>query len=284
MNFLKGAEGMRNPRDLQYVSQSKNFSLIVGWTYDAGKLGEVVTDYFIQQLGGQLFFEINPEEYFTISGVTVEDDIVQFPESRFYVCPKYDLLLFKSTPPVFGVYQFFNRVLDIAENDFKVNRVYTIGGMVSLSSHTGPRRLIGTFSSKEAKESLSSYEIESESDFETPSGQRPTLNSFLLWMTQRRHITGVNLWMPVPFYLMSVGDPKSQKKVLEFFHQHLNLRIDLTAFDQAIIKQNTKLNEMRDNSPDLDNYMTRLENNETLSEDENLKVAEQIEEYLKKDP
>jgi proteasome assembly chaperone (PAC2) family protein len=274
---------MKNPPNLQYRSQYQNSALIIGWTSDAGKLGEKVADYIIQKLGCYFYYEIEPEEYYALGGVTIEDDLVQFPESRFYVCPQYGLLIFKSAPPVFGIYQFFNRVLDIAERDFKVNNIYTIGGMVSLGSHTAPRRLLGTFSSKEAKESLSSYEIESNSDFETPPGQRPTLNSFLLWVTRKRHLTGVNLWMPVPFYLMSVGDPKSQKKLLEFFHKRFNLGIDLTVFDQAIIKQNTKLNEIRNRHPDLDNYMTKLEDNLTLSEEENLKLVELVEEYLKSD-
>jgi proteasome assembly chaperone (PAC2) family protein len=272
---------MRSPLKFPGHSGHQNTSLIVGWGSDAGKLGESVVDFIIEKLGGQQFYEIGPEEYFTLGGVTIEDDLVQFPESRFYICPRHDLVIFKSTPPVFEIYQFLNRVLDFAEQECKVKNIYTIGGMVSLNTHTAPRKMLGTFSSAEVKEELSAYEIDSNADFETPPGQKPTLNIFLLWVSRKRHLNGVNLWMPVPFYLMAVDDPKSQKQMLEFLNHRFNLGIDLSSFDQATIKQNMKLNQIRNLYPDIDDYMTRLEGNLTLSEDENIKLVEQVEEHLK---
>ena len=273
---------MRNPLKFPGHAEHRHTSLVVGWGSDAGKLGESVVDFIIKKLDGQLLCEIGPEEYFALGGVTIEDDMVQFPESRFYICPRHDLLILKSTPPAFEIYQFLNRVLDIAERDCKVKSIYTVGGMVSLNIHTAPRKLFGTFSSADIKEELGGYEIDSTADFETPPGQKPTLNTFLLWVIRKRHLSGVNLWMPVPFYLMAVDDPKSQKTMLEFFNRRFNLGVDLDDFDRATIKQNLKLNEIRNLFPDIDNYMTRLEGNLTLSEDENIKLVEQIEEHLKR--
>lgn len=272
---------MKNPLRFPGRSERQHTSLVVGWGSDAGKLGEAVVNSIIDKLGGQLYCEIGPEEYFTLGGVAIEDDMVQFPESQFYICPRHDLIIFKSTPPAFDIYQFLNRVLDIAEGDCKVKSIYTVGGMVSLNTHTAPRKLLGTFSSPEIKEEHSTYEIDSSVDFETPPGQKPTLNTFLLWVSRQRHLKGVNLWMPIPFYLMALDDPKSQKMMLEFFNLRFNLDIDLRDFDQAVIKQNMKLNEIRNLYPDIDNYMTRLEGNLALSEDENIKLVEQVEEHLK---
>lgn len=197
------------------------------------------------------------------------------------MCPKHNLIVFKSAPPSFEMYKFFNRILDIAEHYCRVKEIYAIGGMVSLNPHTKPRELLGTFSSREVKEDLSSYDVDSNSNFETPPGQKPTLNSFLLWMTRRRNLHGINLWIPVPFYLMAVDDPKSQKRILEFFNKRFEFGINLSEFDEAIIKQNTKINEIRSLNPEIDDYLMRLESNLRLSEDENLKLVKQIEENLK---
>jgi proteasome assembly chaperone (PAC2) family protein len=258
-----------------------NSSLLVGWSEDAGRLGEEVIDYIIEKLGGYPFHEIEPEDYFQLGGVTIENDLVQFPESKFYICPNNNLMIFKSSPPHFEEHKFFNQVLDVAEYYGKITDVYTIGGMVSLSAHTLPRRLLGTFSSFEVKDRLTQYGIDTSPDYETTPGQKPTLNSLFLWAIQKRNLTGIDLWVPIPFYLVSVDDAKSQKRILEFLNRRFNLGIDLSGFDEVIKKQNQKINEARNVCPDINDYLAKVEGNLRLSEDETLKLTKQLEEYLK---
>jgi proteasome assembly chaperone (PAC2) family protein len=146
---------MTDPLEFMAHPEFQCSSMVVGWEGDVGKLGESITDYLIKKLDGQLFYEIDPAEYFSLGGVTIEDDLVQFPESQFYICPKYNLVIFKSSPPTFEIYKFFKQILDIAEKYCKVREIYSIGGIVSLNPHTVPRQLLGTFSSKRIKEELS---------------------------------------------------------------------------------------------------------------------------------
>ncbi len=110
--------------------------------------------------------------------------------------------------------------------------------MVSPSAHTAPRQLRGTFNSPELKEALSHYNLGGRLDYETPPGQRPSLNSFLLWAAKRRNIPGVSLLVPVPFYLIAVDDPNAQRRVLEFFNQRFDLGIDFSDLDEEIRRQN----------------------------------------------
>ena len=256
-------------------------SLIVSWNVDAGKLGAKVADYLNRKLGGQSFCEIEPVDFFPFGGVIIEDDLVQFPESEFYACPKKDLVIFKSTPPSYEWYRFLNLILNTAEYYCHVQEIHTIGGMVSLSAHTTPRQLLGTFNSPEIKESLSPYNLVGEWDYETPPGQRPTLNSFLLWAAKRRNIAGVSLWVSIPFYLASVDDPKAQRSVLEFFNQRFDLGLDFHDLDEEIKWQNQIIAEMRNNFPDIDESIKKLEGNIMLSEEENIKLVKQVEDSLK---
>jgi proteasome assembly chaperone (PAC2) family protein len=272
---------MKEPLEFSWQPEPQNSSLIVGWGSDAGRLGEAVTDYIIERLDGRFFYEIDPSKYFSLGGVTIEDDLVQFPESKFYACNKHNLVIFKSAPPTFEAYKFVNQILDIAVRYCKVKEIYSIGGMVSPGMHTVSRQLIGTFSSTRFKEELGSYGLENNLNYETPTGQKPTLNSFLLWITRRRNLTGVNIWTPVPFYLMSVDDPKSQKRVHEFFNQRFKLGMDLSEFDENIKKQNMKINQLRNTNSEIDDCLIRLESNLRLTEDENMKLVKQVEEYLK---
>jgi len=272
---------MKAPFKFSRPPELQSPSLVVGWGADAGKLGAKVTGYLNRKLGGQSFYEIEPVEFSPLSGVTIEDDLIQFPEAKFYSCPKNDLMIFRSDPPSYEWYKFLSLILDITEHYCHVKELYTIGGMVSLGAHTAPRELMGTFNSLELKEALNHYNLTGGLDYETPPGQRPTLNSFLLWVAKRRNIPGVNLWVPIPFYLVTMDDPNAQKRVLEFFNQRFDLQIDFNDLDEEITRRNEKIAQLRTRFPEIDEYITRLESNLRLSEDENERLVKEIEKFLR---
>ena len=272
---------MKDPLKFSWQPELQSPSLIVGWSVDGGKLGAKVTDYLNRKLGGQSFGEIEPVEFSPLGGVTIEDDLVQFPESRFYSCPGKDLVVFKSTPPSYEWYKFLALILDTAEHYCHVKEIYTIGSMISLSAHTAPRELLGTFNSPELKAALSHYNLDAVLDYETPPGQRPTLNSFLLWAAKRRNIPGVSLWVPIPFYLVAVDDPASQMRVLKFLNQRFELGIDFSDLDEEIRRQNQMMAEIRNGFPDIDESIRRLETNLRLSDEESQGLVKEIEKFLR---
>ena len=261
----------------------KSPSLLVGWNVDASKLGAKVIDYLNKKLSCQSFAEIEPVEFFPLRGVAVENNLVRFPESRFYACPGNDLVAFRSDPPSYEWYEFLNLILDIAQEYCHVKEVYTIGGMISPGAHTAPRQLLGVSNSPEMEEAMRSYNLMGELNYQTPSGQRPTLNSFLLWVAGKRNIPGVSLWVPVPFYLVAVDDPKAQRKVLEFFNQRFDLRIDFSDLDEEIRQQSEKIAQMRNWFPEISESISKLESNLRLSEEENEKLVNGIGEFLRKE-
>ena len=256
-------------------------SLVIGWNLDASHLGARVTDYLVKKLGGEPFCEIEPVEFFTLGGVIIENDLVQFPESKFYACPDSNLVVFKSMPPRFEWYKFLDLVMEVAKDYCHVKELYTVGGMVALSAHTAPRQFWGTISSEGLKRTLSPYGLTRDINFETPPGGRPTLNSFTLWTAKRRTIEGANLWVPIPFYLLAADDPKAQKRILEFLNHRLDLQIDLSDLDEMIAKQNEKMDRMRSEYPEIDGYISKLESNIRLDEGESEKLVKQVEEFLR---
>ncbi|MDY6862032.1 MAG: PAC2 family protein, partial [Thermodesulfobacteriota bacterium] len=159
----------------------KNASLVIGWNKDVSKLGAKVLNYLDNKLGYQEFCEIETDNFFPYRGVEVEDDLVQFPEIKFYVSEKNNLLLFKSAPPQYNWYKFFNLVLDISEQYAKIKEIYTIGGIISFITHIEFRELIAVFNSTETKKKFTNFCLNINTDYKTPPDQRPTLSSFLLW-------------------------------------------------------------------------------------------------------
>jgi predicted ATP-grasp superfamily ATP-dependent carboligase len=257
-------------------------SLIVGWNEDAGNLGDRVIKYLNEKLGCEEFGEIEPVEFFPLGGVSVEDDVAHFPESKFYSCPKKNLVLFKSNAPRAEWHKFLNTILNVAEQYCHTTEVYTIGGMVALSAHTSTRELFAISNSPKMKIILGQYNLNNDMDYVTPPEQRPTISSFLLWVARNRALIGASLWVPLPFYLLATEDPAACKRVVEFFDTRFNLGIDLSDLDIAVKKQNEKIASMRFSFPEIDKYIRNLESNVALSQEESEKLVKEIEEYLKR--
>ncbi len=91
---------------------------------------------------------------------------------------------------------------------------------------------------------------------------------------------GVNLWVPVPFYLLATGDPTAQKKTIEFLNQRFGWRINLGDLDEEARQQNARITELRDHSPEIDQLITKLESNLGLSQEENEKLVKEVGELL----
>jgi predicted ATP-grasp superfamily ATP-dependent carboligase len=261
---------------------SRSSSLIVGWSEDAGKLGPKVIGYLTEKLGGKGFGEIEPPDFFPLGGVSIEDDVAQFPESKFYYCEGKNLVLFLSNSPRSEWYRFLNLVLDVAEHYCQAKELYTIGGMVSLSAHTAFRRLLAIANSAEMKNVLNQYDISIDMDYETPPGQRPTLGSFLLLLAKGRNIAGAGLWVPVPFYLVSTDDPWAWRKTVEFLDTRLDLGIEFGDLDGEVATQDEKITQARNRFPELNEYIGKLEDNLGLTVEESEKLTREIEELLKK--
>lgn len=259
----------------------RNPSLIIAWSQDAGRLGPSVVDFLKQKLGIRDCAEIEPWPFFHLSGVSIEDDVIQFPESKFYSCPEKDLLIFKSEIPSKEHYQFLTTVLDVVQQ-YNVKELYTIGGLVSLVAHTNPGRIFAAINQIELKKTLIQYGVATNLDYHTPLGGRPTLSSFLLWAAKRREVAGVSLWVEVPFYLTTTEDPRASKRVLTFLDKRFDLGIDLAEIDLVIQAQNEKIEELKRRNTAINKYVEMLERGIMLSQDESEQLAREVTEFLGK--
>ena len=257
----------------------ENASLIVGWQEDAGKLGPKVIDYLNKHIKARAFYEIEPVKFFPLDGVAIEKNIVQFPVSRFSTGEKKDLVIFESNEPTYERFKFLNSVLDVAEHYCKVKELYTISGTISPVTHTSSRRLLAVFNEQNFQKRLRGYELEAMT-WEGP----PATNTLLLWLAERRGIPGVSLWPEIAFYLATMEDLKAAKGVLSFFDHKFELNLDFTGLDLEINDQNEKLALLRRENPQIDKYIRTLEMGISLNEEEQLRLAQGVTQFLEKTP
>jgi len=270
---------MRKPFRCTARPELKTSSLVVGWHRDTGNVAPMVTDFLNSSLGSRVFCEIEPREFFSFGGVSVEADIIQFPESSFFYNEKTNIVVFKSDQPNFQHYKFLNTVLDIAEQFCHVKELYTISGFLSPSSlHDSPRRILSVFNQPAFREELQGYGLE-DMTWEGP----PAISSYLLWVAGRRGIPGVSLWPEIPFYLGAHEDPRSAKSLISFIDKRFGLKFDLTGFDSMIQEQEKKITLLRQGNAEIDQVLKLLENGIPLDEEEQLKLVKEIYTCLKKE-
>jgi predicted ATP-grasp superfamily ATP-dependent carboligase len=262
----------------------KKSVLIAGWAEDAGHLGMQTLDYIMQDSGSCEFGEIRPEDFFAMAGVNVEDDVAVFPQSKFYVSGNRKLVIFKSSMPRSDWYRFLNAVLYVAQKHCGVKEIYTVGAMLSFASHTMPRLLMSIVNSREMKANMAPFNVVDNTDYETPIGQKPTLSSYLSWLAGQRGINAANLWVPVPFYLLTLDDPRAVKRLVYFFNTKFDLGIDFTALDLQIAEQNNKIAQLFRQVPEIESFVRRLEVGEGLDTEEAEKLSQTMADVFRRKP
>jgi proteasome assembly chaperone (PAC2) family protein len=249
--------------------------LIVGWSPDGGEVGWRVLDYLNKHLSARELNEIEPLGFFSLGGVQVKNNIIHFPQSKFYFVEGKNLIFFKSSQPGSKGYEFLNRVLDVARR-FNVQGVYTIGGLVSMMAHTEERRMTAVFNNPELKKSLAAYDLEMDLDYQGA----PSMSGFLLWAARNRNIAAVSCWVNIPFYFAEGVDPKADKTVLSLLNRRFALNMDLRELDQAIEKQDEEMLRIRENNLEVDRYITKLERNWGLTQEEAGKLVQEISKFV----
>jgi hypothetical protein len=154
----------------------ENSSLIVGWDKDAGKLSAAVIEYLNKKIKSSSFCEIEPVDFFSLAGITIEKDIAQFPDGKFYCGQRNDLLIFKGSEPEQQRYIFLNAILDFAQHYCKIKYLYTINGTISSIPHTNSRKILAVFNQQQFQEESQGYGLENMTWKGTPA-----ISSFLLW-------------------------------------------------------------------------------------------------------
>ncbi len=253
----------------------ENASLIVGWERDAGGIATRVIDHIIKSIKGKSFCEIEPADFFQLGGVEVENDVAQFSGNRFFAGETKDLILFMGNEPQFSHFKFLNVMLDIAQHHCRIKELYTISATVSSIPFNNPRRILAVYNAKEFQNSLRNYEL-LDMTWEGP----PALNSFLLFTAKIRHIPGVSLWPEIPFYVATVDDYRAQKSTLQFFNKRFNLNIGLDILDEAIERQSLEMLKLRKQDPHVDHYMKLIDENLSLSQEDNLDLANKVSQFL----
>ena len=257
--------------------------LLVAWRHEMGRVAGGVIDFLDRNMSLEMVGEICLQDFFSFSGVAVANDIVQFPQSRFYACREGNILIFRGDVPNREPYDFSNAILDFAVGYCDAQEIYTIGGFVSAMGYLGPRRIFGAVTQPELRTLLSHYNISTDVDYQTPpQGPRPSLNHFLLWTAKRREIPGYSLWVEVPFYLAGFRDLIAIRSILDFLDKRFNLDLDFEELNTEIGGMNAGFEELKNQNSEVNRYLQLLDRGIALSHDEGETLVREVARFLLK--
>jgi proteasome assembly chaperone (PAC2) family protein len=255
----------------------------VAWRHEIGGVACGVIDFLDKNLNLEMVGEIRLQQFFSFAGVTVADDIVQFPQSRFYSCREGNILIFRGDVPNREPYDFSNAILDFAVYHCDAQEVYTIGGFVSAMTHLSPRRIFGSVTQPELRMFLSPYNVSTDVDYQTPpQGARPSLSHFLLWTAKRREIPGYSLWVEVPFYLAGFRDLMAIRSILEVLDKRFVLGLDLKELNNEIDKMNAGIEALKSQNPEVNRYLRLMDQGIAISHEEGEILVREVARFLRK--
>lgn len=267
---------MKNIINISEQPQLENPSLIVGWNSDTGKLSPAVIDYLNSKINTKSFCEIEPAPFFSLAGVEIFNDVAQFPENKFYYSQKDNLVIFKGTEPQSERYKFLSAILDVAEHHCNVKQLITINGTISSIAHTSSRKILTVFNQQDFQKDLRDYGLE-DMNWQGP----PAISSYLLWVAEKRGISGASLWPEIPFYLANGTDFIAIKLILSFLDRRFGLALDLKELDEQISSQNLKIDQLKEENSEINRYIATLESGLPLNGEEQMQLIKGITKLFK---
>jgi proteasome assembly chaperone (PAC2) family protein len=237
-----------------------------GWP-DGGGVSTGVVDFLVSYLAAERIGEIPLDDLYLASSpssasrpvVQIQQGLIQslhFPVNEIYAWQSQseapDLILLQGIEPDLNWQEFVEAVMECVEV-FGVERVYTVGGYLDYAPHTRVPRISATVTHPELQKALSAYDVE-QADYEGPT----SIQSYLLAHCQSVGVEGIGLWAGTPSYIQGTY-PKVVQVMLELLSRTWNLPLEFSMFEEQTAELESSLHEQIDSSPELAEYIKRLE-------------------------
>lgn len=226
--------------------------LLAAWP-GMGYVASKTVSYLADALEAERFAFINPDNYFTPTGVTVEKSLARIPplpSSNFYFWknprPGNDLIFFlgDSQPPAELQIRMAREVIGLAIK-MGVFRLWTFAAAPAPIQHQDDPRLWGVAGTAELKRYLRAEGI---SLLET--GHITGLNGLLLGAAAAARIPGICLLGEIPHYTVNFENPRASAAIIRLLQRLFSFRIDLLPlqvdieeYDQEITRLGQKAQE-----------------------------------------
>jgi len=256
-----------------------------GWN-DAADAATGVLDHLLEAFDGQLFAELDPEDYYDFQvnrpSVTIGErglrDIV-WPGTRMYtVCPPDgpDLVVVRGVEPSMRWRSFVSEIVGLAF-ELDVDHAVTLGALLADSPHTRPVPVTGIASDSGLARQLT---LEP-SRYEGPTGVVGVLTEAL----SHAGISTVSYWAAVPHYVAQAPCPKATLELLRRLEDAVPLTVPHGDLEDDAVAWERSVDELAAADDEVAEYVKSLEearDTADLPEASGDAIAREFERYLRR--
>jgi len=270
----------------------RNANMVAAWP-GMGHVGVGAVGYLKEMLGAEEVGSLELPELFDLPGVFVEKGLAQlprFPESKFYIWRNdqtdSDLVFFlgESQPSRKG-YDYAAKVLEVAAG-LEVKRIYTCAAAPAAIRHKQKPRILAVANAPELLGFLKQHQVILMGD-----GSISGMNGLLLGVAAEQNIEAVCLLGQLPYYTVTIPNPRSSKAVLDVLCKMLDLDVDMSNMDvlikdsddeiEQLVKSSEQMEEMMGNMPSESLHSVSEASDKVKSIEDEMKSRRHIEQLFK---
>jgi len=260
----------------------RNATMIAAWP-GMGHVGVGAVGYLKEMLGAEEIGGLELPELFDLPGVFVEKGLAQlprFPESKFYVWRNgqadNDLVFFlgESQPSRKG-YDYAAKVLDMAE-ELEVKRIYTCAAAPAAIRHRQRPRILAVANDRELLGFLRKHQVILMGD-----GSISGMNGLLLGVAAERNIEAVCLLGQLPYYTVTIPNPRSSKAVLDVLCKMIEVDVDMGNMDVIIKDSDYEIEQLVKSSEQMEEMMGNMASKSQQSTSEGSEKVSTIEDEIR---
>ncbi len=231
-----------------------------GWN-DAGDAASTAVHHLIDRWNGELFADIDPEEFFDFTAMRPTVEIVDglerelhWPDNSFYACrladAPFDAIVMLGVEPQMKWRTFCDQILTTAR-ELGAEMVVTLGALLADVPHTRPVQVLGT-SYDEATALKLGLEP---SNYEGPTGIVGVLHAH----AKSAGFTAASLWAAVPAYIPGATSPKASLAIVERLTQMLDVGVYTTDLEIATVAYERQITELVSEDDETIDFVAELE-------------------------
>ena len=210
-----------------------------GWI-DAGQAATGTLSHLVRDLSATRLAWIESEDFFVFTQERPEVRLradggrdILWPKSEFFAWQPNDgrdgVLLFSGPEPHQRWRAYTKAFLDVAER-CGVRRIVSLGALLAGAPHTRPIRVTGRCTDPAWRSLLEAWGIYRPPTYEGPTG----ITTVVLDAAERRSMSHLGFMGQAPHYLQNTENPEAIQALLNYVARLLDLRLDMSSFDEAI--------------------------------------------------
>jgi uncharacterized protein len=230
--------------------------MIVAWP-GMGEVAFKAASYMVEQLKAEEFAQIIPEEFFYLTGSTIQDgilDLPELPQSKFYYWKNpasrapaankdaHDLIIFLSNaqPDLAKAEDYSQSIIHIAKT-FGADTVISFASMPQPIDHTQDVQVWLACTTAELKKELSHFNFRVLTE-----GQISGMNGLFLGIAKRQGLKGFCLLGEIPFYTIQIENPKASQAVLQALCGIMDIKFELSGLNTLAHNMEGEINKLLD--------------------------------------